>query len=168
MKTIRLDEITIHPNLLRLYELHAFRETQGDLSKIDRDKYVASQVLRPVHLIKKDTNSYLLISGFPELNYLKQIGEKYAWAIIHTQLDEADLVQASWISEVIQLLQAPHRKSGLRDIHSILELATPNERRKLIINTGKRELLPLTEYLSDESRNVVRNQVIDKSNARGI
>ena len=91
MKKIRLDEIAIHPRLRQLYELHSFRQTQGDVSKIDRDKYVASQVLRPVHLIKKDTNSYWLISGFPELTYPKQIGQKSIWAIIHTQLDETDL-----------------------------------------------------------------------------
>jgi len=166
MKKIRLDEIAIHPRLRQRYELHSFRQRQGDVPKIDRDKYVASQVLRPVHLIKKDTNSYWLISGFPELIYLKQIDQKSAWAIIHTQLDETDSVQMSWVSEVIELLQAPHRKSGLKELYEVLDLASPREYRDLIVGTRKRELLPIVEYLTCEGRNVVRTQVKGNSNTK--
>lgn len=163
MKTIRLDEITIHPNLLRLYELHAFRETQGDVSKIDRDKYVASQVLRPVHLIKKDTGTYWLIGGFPEFIYLKQIGQKAVWAVIHTQPDETDPALMSWISEMIELLQAPHRKSGLKQTYDVLGLASPREYRDLIVGTRRRGLSSIVEYLTSEGRSVVSAQLKDQS-----
>ncbi|MBE0469377.1 MAG: hypothetical protein IBX55_07695 [Methyloprofundus sp.] len=159
MKKIKLDTITIHPTLHSLYNSYAFRKTLGDMTRINMDDFVGSQFLRPVHLVKNDQQSYFLISGFDDFIQFNRIEQQHIWAIIHSDSDAAKIEHTVWVNAVVQILQCPHRKTVLRDLHDVLNLANPAQLKSLIVNTSKRELMPYVEYLSNESRKSVRHQV---------
>ena len=154
--------LSIHPYAEPAYLYSKEIKSQYHLDLLTTDSVKLAQTIHPLvvvpHNSLTDVKNYLIISGWIWLDVIEKNGIDEIQLYKLDQLDAKDIDSISWLYLATLELTSFNRKENFNKLQYVLAQLEQSHIEKPILTKGKKVTDKDIEYLSSETRAVIRRQ----------